>query len=239
MKHFLSLLLAALAAVSAFAATPLPPPPAGQEYRYDAIANGVYTNTRLYPTAVTPPPNPGACTVPGLTRITQTNVGYGPSGLNSSRLKNTTEWQDVFGYSSLTQTVPQPFGTYQTSSPLFPAFKRGGFMALHFNSGKQTAASFGALGYLTFAGGPDITVSISTRCGDFDAQARPACRVTAIPSDDGNHFGWTGNSANNVKCPLAPDTDYYLNIKYTDPNSRTECASGVQCAMLLSRAGNP
>ena len=83
------------------------------------------------------------------------------------------------------------------------------------------------MNYPTNVGGPNIDVTISRTCGDFSANtANPACVVLNHPSDETSVARWwfrTGNTGS--ICHLDPNTDYYLNLKMTDPDEPSQTCS--------------
>jgi hypothetical protein len=191
-------------------------------------------------TCATAPPPPGACTGPaGLTRLTRSNITYGAVGSVARQNVDLTEWNNIWGHATPTDAVA-PWPGVNGAGPVIRRFGRTTFLAAHFNTGTHGVPNFGVIAYASNIGGPDVDIRISETCGDFSADAaNPACLVTAA-SDDSPAIRWkfgTGNTGS--YCNLKPGTDYYLNIKYHDPASPTECPAGSSvCPFYTVNNGN-
>jgi hypothetical protein len=161
----------------------------------------------------------------GLTRLTTSDISYGLYPQVRAGV-DVREWNNIWGHYTSTDAV-HPWPGISGAEPMIRNFGRTNFVAAHFNTG-ATGVGVGNYLFNVNLPGPNIDMSISTTCGDFSANAaNPACSVTNIVSADTSTLYWnfTGGSPN-FKCQLAPNTDYYLNIKLTDPNSTMECARG-------------
>jgi hypothetical protein len=82
---------------------------------------------------------------------------------------------------------------------------------------------------------PGIAASFSTTCGNF-TPAQPACLNTnARPTDD-PIFHWTTDPTNTNPyiCTLIPGQDYYLNLKFVNPQdvNSTWCRD-TNCTMVI------
>jgi len=92
---------------------------------------------------------------------------------------------------------------------------------------------------ISYNGGPNLTMSISPTCGDFHP-AQTACLREDVPSGDQGMVYWRLSSGTNFYCHLDAGSDYYVNIKLTDPTATgPNCApSGTCYAHVQNNFGN-
>ena len=113
---------------------------------------------------------------------------------------------------------------------------RYNYVAAHFHTGANSSGQYGYLVYATNIGGPNIDLRISQTCGDFSgAPANPACSKSNVASDGNPSINWWVKQGNvGTYCNLQPDTDYYLNVRFTNPASTVECAANQYvCPLYL------
>jgi hypothetical protein len=182
----------------------------------------------------------GSCQGPaGLTRLTQSNITYGPVNLTARPNVDVKEWNNIWGHGTPSDGVT-PWPGVNGAGPVIRQFGRTNFLAAHFNTGAHGEPTYGVLAYASNIGGPNVDIRISQTCGDFSANAaNPACLVQAA-SDDSPAIRWkfgTGNTGS--YCNLLPNTDYYINIKFHDPASPVECPVGSSvCPFYTVNNGN-
>ena len=135
------------------------------------------------------------------------------------------------------------------AGPVIRDFLRTGYVAAVFKTPKPGDPNWkadrnGSFLNASFGGGPNVTMSISRKCGDFNAdpsnigtgpgQYMPTkgCLRTNVPVGDANLVLWkfTSNAPGSY-CNLQPDTTYYVNIMFTDPTSRTQCPNPTKCVV--------
>jgi len=139
-----------------------------------------------------------------------------------------TEWSNIWGYSCDTGgTVPFP------GLPLDATIMNFGkttYIAAHFQVPADLPNGLGWMAHTEYDYGGDLTGSISTRCGDF-APANPTCLTVTISGQ--MLVPWRVGGAN--FCPLTPGTDYFFNVRITDPSrASTTCDSQAPwCAVSL------
>lgn len=92
----------------------------------------------------------------------------------------------------------------------------------------------GMFKHVSYGGGPNIDATISRSCGDFDT-VEPGCWVHDDPSNDIPMLRWRLSSGNNFYCHLDPDTDYYLNIRLTDPHTTGPDCSAFTCQTTIQQ----
>jgi hypothetical protein len=180
----------------------------------------------------------GTCQGPaGLTRLTTSDIAYGSDHLTQVRARSdTTEWINIWGYGSVDPAEhQQPWPGLNGSGPVIKQFGRTNFLAAHFNTG-SSPMYYGRLTDMSNIGGPDVDIVLSQTCGDFSQNATyPGCSRT-MPSDGTTHYNYfsNGGTAGDTNCPLQLNTDYYLNIRFHDPNSTVECAAGAAVCPLYT-----
>lgn len=162
-----------------------------------------------------------ACSAPGLTRIAASDIFYGAYAAQVRTAVDVHEWSNIWGHYNGTDAV-YPWPGISGSGPTLRQFQRTNFLAAHFRTGATTTA-YGNFWYPLNLPGPSIDMKIGTTCGDFSPDAaNPACLVTNVASADNSLVRW-GSAGN--RCQLLPNTDYYVNVKFTNPNSTVECAA--------------
>lgn len=165
---------------------------------------------------------PGACVnPPGLTRVTTSSISYGVYPTPVRPNVDVREWDNIWGHFGATDPV-QPWPGFNGSGPTLRNFARTHFLAAHFRTGATTTP----FGFFTrpFEGALAMDMTIATTCGRFTAP--PGCVATNIGLPGNTLVSWTFATGNPLKCILRPNTDYWVNIKYHDPDSTLGCAAG-------------
>jgi hypothetical protein len=159
-------------------------------------------------------------------RQTRANISY--SGFTLTNV-DVTQWDEVWG--RLTSfDAPTPWPGVPSSMPIILNFSKTYYMALHFPVPADSPINlFGWLTHTEYNYGQDLTASISTVCGDFNPVSS-ACHVEAVSGI--NLVPWRVNDVGGF-CLLSQDTDYYLNLRITDPNRpSTTCAPGAPSCVI-------
>lgn len=183
------------------------------------------------PATVVVSPTTGACVGPtGLTRLATSNIGYGPTSSPIRSSMTVTEWDNIWGHFNSTDAV-KAWPGYGGSGTTLMQFARTNFLAAHFKTPANATSGSTLNGYFIYPvnlPGPNADMKISKTCGDFSPDtSNPGCLATNVATSDEALVRWKftpGNTA--AYCILQPNTDYYVNIKFTDPNSTVECAAG-------------
>jgi len=160
-------------------------------------------------------------------RLTTSNITYVPSSGTRAGVQMTS-WDNIWGHSTAADTTV-PWPGRPDSQPSILSFGRTQYLAAKFHVPAGTAANtYGWLTHTEYNYGFDLTAAISTACGDF-APANPACLSVTISGL--NLVPWRVGTGN--FCPLTPDTDYFLNVKPTNPTqgSTTCAASNPTCVV--------
>lgn len=163
----------------------------------------------------------------GSDRLEVANMTYGPVDQNFRLDVDVTEWDNIFGHGNPFDGITPWPGVIGTS-PVTHTLARTEYMTIHFNTGAAPNGRYGWLIYPSNSGGlsganpPDIQAKISTTCGDFSAPQpgeQTACFKQRAYSDDTRFLSWRiGSGTNPIYCYLAPNTDYWINIKPYNPN---------------------
>ena len=111
----------------------------------------------------------GTCHGPtGLTRLTQSNITYGPVNLSARPNVDVKEWNNIWGHATTGDAVT-PWPGVNGAGPVIRQFGRTTFLAAHFNTGSHGEPNYGVLAYASNIGGPNVDIRISQTCGDFSA----------------------------------------------------------------------
>ena len=143
------------------------------------------------------------------------------------------EWENIWGHSSPNDsTVPWP--GRNNSAPVIADFGKYTYIAAHFYVPAGAPPTW--LGWITHTDynyGHNLTAAISTECGDFSPTAQ-ACYIQALSGMP--IVPWRMNTG--AFCRLQPDTDYYLNLKMTDPDEPSPtCSRNAEvCAIGTANA---
>ena len=179
------------------------------------------------------------------TRIPATDVGYGinPQGFRFG--SDFSEYDNIWGFNNaFPSSIVVPWPGVSGSSPYF-SMSRVGYFGARFTTTEAPTAP-GYFIYGNYGGSIPISISISRACGDFNGDPSVnACYVSNHPSDDGTTLRWQfGTGISPYRCYLQPDTEYYLNVMFTDPhptdpNLAQKCASASSvCTVLLKSMGH-
>jgi hypothetical protein len=153
-------------------------------------------------------------------RQTVGNLFYPPSQTLRNNV-DLTLWDNIWGHNTTTDPVV-PWPGFPGSNPVIKNFDKTQYVAAKLH----VAANLGYQGFyknISYNGGPNLTMSISESCGDF-TPSQSACLREDIPSGDQGMVYWRQAAGTNFYCHLEANTDYYLNIKITDP-----AATGPNC----------
>jgi hypothetical protein len=174
--------------------------------------------------ALTVNPTGATCTVPGYSQLTTSNISYGAFPTPVRTAVDVTQWNNIWGHYNATDGVT-PWPGVNGTGPVLQSFSRTNFVAAHFNTGNNSTG----FGFFTF---PDTNSlaqdwAISTTCGDFSPPQVGCSSLDNNIPERTTMYWYFQNLNNRYKCTLLPNTDYYLNIKYHDPNATDGCSGGV------------
>lgn len=173
-------------------------------------------------------------------RQTQATVCYNYNMANSACSANTdvTSFNNIWGRLSPSDS-PIAFPGNQFFA-IFKDFNKTQYIAAKITvpASGMDPTSFGIITHGETLAGPNLTMSISDKCGDFSPTA-PICLTT---NTQGGQIGakWKLSTATQVNgCPLVPGQSYYLNIKATNPTqTNVDCPANSQLCRLTVQSNH-
>lgn len=170
-----------------------------------------------------------ACPSTPLTRLTTSDIRYPNTG-NSIRYNvDVTQFDNIWGHA----TNSDPLVTWPGRSGTQPAimdFGKTQYVAAQFHATADVSPVLQiTMRYGTYLSGPDLILAVSRICGDFD----PATAYCVSTAGAGAAFAKFVIDPYTNGCPLAPDTDYYVNIKMDDPQPQ-DCNGHDTCALAIN-----
>lgn len=154
----------------------------------------------------------------------RSNISYGINQLIRPNM-NLDQWDNLWGYNNTTSPNTAAWPGVGGASPVVLGFMRRSYFGAHFKTPAAPGNMSGNFVNPTFFGGPNVTMAISTVCGDFSNHLpTPGCLAENVPTSDANLVMWKfTTNAPGSWCNLQPNTDYYVNVMYTSPTSNVEC----------------
>ena len=151
-------------------------------------------------------------------RQTRANISLGGFTLTNV---DVTQWDNVWGRSNIFDP-PIPWPGLAVSMPIILNFGESTYMSLRFHVPIDSP-------HTEYNYGKDLTAAISSDCGDFNPPSS-VCHHETVSGQ--NLVPWRVASSGGF-CLLTPDTDYFLNLKITDPDqvSPTCAPSAPSCAI--------
>jgi len=95
----------------------------------------------------------------------------------------------------------------------------------------------GSFKHVMYSGGPALDFSISRVCGDFEPVE--GCSVSDAAPDDFAMVRWRIGLGNRWYCGLEPDTDYYVNIRFTNRATTGPDCFGTTCYSTIQQYIGP
>jgi hypothetical protein len=169
------------------------------------------------------------CPSSPLTRLTTSSISYVPSSGTRAGV-NMTVWDNIWG--NATSTDPTiPFPGRSNSQPSILSFGRTQYLAAKFTvPAGMVNNTYGWISHTEYNYGTDLTVAISSSCGDF-APSNPACK--AVTQSGQLLVPWSVATPATF-CPVVPGQTYFLNIKMTDPSLPGDGCNATSCVVGTS-----
>lgn len=159
----------------------------------------------------------GSCPVAGLTRLTTASIRYpnipnGAPGAGTRSNVDLTVFDNIWGHANTIDTA-LPWPGRNSAVPAIIGWAKTQFVAARFTATTSTTP-IETLSYSTYNSGPDLTLAVSSTCGDF-APTNPNCLSEGVGTGEGFKKIVLAPYING--CPLTPGNEYYINIKMTNP----------------------
>lgn len=166
-------------------------------------------------------------------RATSSDIRYPTTGSSLRYDVDITRFENIWGHANNSDNAVLWPGR-NGSGPVLMNFGKNQYVAARFHVPPGiTTTSSGFYGYATYFSGPLVELAISTTCGEF-APANPACVST---HGAGESFGKWRIQPNTQNCPLAPDTDYFVNARLVDALPE-DCLGVPECRIGLNSVFN-
>ena len=156
------------------------------------------------------------------------DIIYLPNEGHIRHAVNVTAWDNIWGHISELDGLTDWPGV-AGASPTIRSLGKREYIGAKFHTPPDLLPNMrGWYKHVMYSGGPPIDFAISRICGDFDPAA--GCSAYNARADDNTMVSWrTSGTTTAYQCTLAPDTDYYVNIRITDPNVNDVNCSGSNC----------
>ena len=175
------------------------------------------------------------CPSTPLTRLVTASIKY-PNIYQSPTRPNVdvTQYDNIWGHMNNTDATT-PWPGVSGTQPALLNWSKTQYVAAKFHvPAGQSQASYGWQGYGSYYSGPALTLAISTTCGDF-APTNPQCVSTR---SGGESFAKWRIVPATINCPLAPNADYFINIKMVNPLS-SDCGGSSTCNLATNNTVSP
>lgn len=174
--------------------------------------------------------DPDQCPSSPMTRLTTASVKY-PNVPQSGTRSNLdlTKFENIWGHMNSVDNATAWPGVSGTQ-PAIMGWGKTQYVAAKFHvPAGQSTASYGFLGYGTYFSGPNLTLSISSTCGDF-APANPQCLSTHTAGESFSKWRIVPATLN---CPLTPGQDYFINLRMENPTA-ADCSNSTACTLATN-----
>jgi hypothetical protein len=163
-------------------------------------------------------------------RILTSDVSYDLGG--TDRGVDVTRFENLWGRINAIDP-PTPWPGVTGASPRIKQFMRTGYVAAAFHSSAELPATLsGMFKNVSYGQGPAIDISIGP-CGVFSSSLGP-CFAANVLATDQPMLHWRPTNPNPLWCIIAPDTDYYLNLRLSDPDDDAASCLDDHCGVTTS-----
>jgi hypothetical protein len=171
-----------------------------------------------------------------LTLRSASDIIYLPGNEHVRPGVDVTQWDNIWGHiNELDDIVLWP--GVPGSSPTIKNVGKTEYIAAKFHVPADASPTLlGKFKHVVYGGGPNVDATISRTCGDFESRDE-GCHAENWVANDNYTLLWRVSSANRFYCHLDPGADYYLNIRFTDPQTTGPyCHQDGTCQMTFQQA---
>jgi hypothetical protein len=160
------------------------------------------------------------------------DIFYRDNPAHLRRNMDVTLWDSIWGHiDEFDDLVDWPGVT--GSSPTIRTVGKTEFVAASFHVPIDASPLlYGKFKHVLYGGGPDVDATISRTCGDFESRDQ-GCYVHNWASNDNFTLFWRVSSANRFYCHLDPGFDYFVNIRFSSPQTTGPDCHGSTCQMTF------
>lgn len=167
-------------------------------------------------------------------RQTVADIGYS-YGLGSTTIArgvDVTQANNIWGRTSPTQTVVDfPWDNYFA---IIMNFSKTAYIAAQFVVPDDVDPFLtGLFSHGETLPGPNLTMSISTACADFDPVDAICLRTNINAGGLLTKFELPGVAPSVIACPLEPGQTYFVNIKMTNPPATHQDCNSTTCKVTV------
>lgn len=160
------------------------------------------------------------------------DILYLPNGVRHT--VDITEFDNIFGHIDALDDLTDWPGV-PGASPTIKTIGREEYVGAAFHVPFTAPSSlWGRFKHVIYSGGPHIDVSISRTCGDFDP-VDPYCQAKDVDNDDSFFMTWRVSAEMFHACTIEPDTDYFLNVRFTDPHENSPDCQANACQTTIQQ----
>ena len=160
------------------------------------------------------------------------DIWYLPGNAHVRHNVNVTDWDSIWGH--MTELDGQMLWPGAPgASPTIRSIGKTEYVAAKFDVPADVLPTLsGTFKHVMYGGGPNIDATISRTCGDFST-LQPGCWVHDDPANDVAMLRWRVNSGNRSYCSVQPGQTYFLNIRFTDPQTTGPDCQGFTCQSTI------
>jgi hypothetical protein len=164
----------------------------------------------------------------------RSDILYLPGNAHVRRNVDVTQWDNIWGHiDELDDLMLWP--GVPGASPTIRTVGKTEYVAAKFHVPIEALPTLnGTFKHVMYGGGPNVDATISRTCGDFETRDE-GCWVQDALANDNPMLRWRVSSSNRFYCHLDPGSDYYLNIRFTDPQTTGPDCQGLTCQMTFQQ----
>jgi len=167
-------------------------------------------------------------------RQTVADIGYsyGLGATTIARGVDVTQADNIWGRTSPTQPIVGfPWDNYFA---IITNFNKTKYIAAQFVVPDNTDVFLtGLFSHGETLPGPNLTMSISTTCADFDPLEAICLRTNINAGGLLTKFSLPGVAPTVIACPLEPGQTYFVNIKMTNPPATHQDCNSTTCKVTV------